>query len=290
MISRCLALAGCVAACLSAFSVGRSEEGLEVQCEKSRFFAAPADSSLHRKYAPDREMDLLNLALDVTPDFENGRTPRKRFSPSSRLPSLCRSCGWTRSICRWNPSLPPSAAGYQVTDKQLIVTFAEPIPFGKEASVTIRYSAEPSRGLYFRTPEMGYKAGDTHLFTQGEAIEARHWYPCFDAPNEKFTSEITCRVPEGMLVLSNGKLLSETRDAARGLTVVHWRQDKPHANYLISLVAGYFKKVEGQAGDIPMAFYTPSSEIEQAASSFRDTQDAMSFFQEQIGVPYPWAK
>ena len=99
--------------------------------------------------------------------------------------------------------------GHQVTENKLVITFAAPIPAGKEANVTIAYSAEPERGLYFRTPEMGYKEGDTHLFTQGEAIEARHWYPCFDAPNEKFTSEITCRAPEGMMVLSNGRLISE---------------------------------------------------------------------------------
>ena len=128
---------------------------------------------------------------------------------------------------------------------------------GKEASVTIAYRAEPTQGLYFRTPEMGYKAGDTHLYTQGEPTEARHWYPCFDAPNEKFTSEIVCRVPEGMTVLSNGRRVSEEKDG--GLVAVRWLQDKPHVNYLISLVAGYFKSVEdkyhrGPAGILHAAF------------------------------------
>jgi aminopeptidase N len=137
---------------------------------------------------------------------------------------------------------------------------------------------------------MGYKEGDTHLFTQGEAIEARHWYPCFDAPNEKFTSEITCRVPEGMTVLSNGKLVSEEKEAATGLVAVHWKQEKPHVNYLISLLAGYFKKVEDRYQEIPLAFYTPVSDIQEAASSFRETKDAMGFFELEIGVPYPWAK
>ena len=33
-------------------------------------------------------------------------------------------------------------------------------------------------------------------------------------------------------------------DAANGLKAVRWLQDKPHVNYLISLVAGYFKKIE----------------------------------------------
>ena len=64
-----------------------------------------------------------------------------------------------------------------------------------------------------RAMQMGYAPEDTHLWTQGEPIEARHWYPSFDSPNEKFTSEVICRVPDGMVVLSNGKLMSEEKDA-----------------------------------------------------------------------------
>ena len=104
---------------------------------------------------------------------------------------------------------------------------------------------------------MGYTPGDEHLFTQGEAIDERYWYPCYDSPNEKFTTEITCHVPAGMTALSNGRLVSEEKDPA-GLTAFHWSQEQPHANYLVSLVAGYFKKVEDKYKDIPLALYTPA--------------------------------
>ena len=40
----------------------------------------------------------------------------------------------------------------------------------------------------------------------------------------------------------------------------------------------------------PLAFYTPPSEIAEATNSFSDTRDIMAFFEEEIGVPYPWAK
>ena len=74
------------------------------------------------------------------------------------------------------------------------------------------------------------------------------------------------------------------------MSPVHWSQEKPHANYLISLCAGYFKKVEDKFRDIPIAFYTPASEINEAQISFRDTKDMLTFFEKEIGVPYPWAK
>ena len=134
---------------------------------------------------------------------------------------------------------------------------------------------------------MGYPAGDTHLFSQGEAVEARHWYPSMDSPNQRFTSEITCHVPEGMTAVSNGKLVSETKDAATGLTAIHWSQDKPHANYLISLAAGNLKRLEDRYKELPLAFYTPASEIAYASNSFRDTKDMLGFFEEEIGVLIP---
>ena len=65
----------------------------------------------------------------------------------------------------------------------------------------IDYEAEPKKGLYFRTPEVGFRKEDTHIWTQGEPHEARHWFPSIDYPNERFTSEVICHVPQEMTVL-----------------------------------------------------------------------------------------
>jgi len=260
-------------------------------CRQGHAHLAPPDSSAHRKYAPDRSIDILHLALDVTPDWTNrtvAGTATIRFKPISKpLPELKLDGVDLRLEAA---SSTEKLLGFQATDQHVILTFEEAIPAEKEASVTIRYNATPKKGLYFRTPQMGYKPEDMHIWTQGEAIEARHWFPCYDEPNEKFTSEITCRVPEGMVVRSNGKLMSETRDAGAGLVAVRWLQDKPHVNYLVCLVAGHFKKIEDKYKDIPLAFYTPVSQFDQAMNSFKDTKDIMAFFEQEIGVPYPWAK
>lgn len=267
----------------------RAEEAEVLRCRQSEWLAGP-ESSDYRKYAPDREIDILNVALDVTPDFQRRTieaTATLTFKPIAKPTSEIQLDAMDLDVKSVTGSARVQA--FQVTDKKLIITFAEPLLAGQETSVKVAYAAVPTRGLYFRTPEMGYKAGEAHLFTQGEAIEARHWYPCFDAPNEKFTSEITCRAPEGMTVLSNGRLIAQEKDT-NGLVAVHWKQEQPHVNYLMSLVAGYFKKVEATYRDIPLAFYTLPSEIEQAESSFRETSAAMAFFEKDIGVPYPWPK
>ena len=277
---------GCVAGVLHA-----EESAWELQCHKTIDFFAPPDSAESRKYAPDRSIGVEHLALDVTPDFKNRTLVGKTtitFKPVAKaLPELTLDAVDLRVT-----SVTASAAilNYQVTGEKIVIAFADPIPVGKETWVAVEYGAEPVKGLYFRTPETGYKPGDTHLFSQGEPTDARHWYPCPDAPNQKFTSEITCRVPEGMTVISNGRIVSETRDPKTGLVAVRWSQEKPHANYLISLVAGYFRKVEDRYHDIPLAFYTPPSDINEATNSFRDTKDMVAFFEEEIGVPYPWPK
>jgi aminopeptidase N len=250
---------------------------------------APVDSGEYRKYAPERTVDILHLAIDVTPDFKQrsvSGTTKIRFKPLGPMVTEVKLNAHDLRVQQVTSSAAIQA--HYSTDTEIIVTFAKPLEEA-EHEVAITYTAFPRKGLYFRTAEMGYRAEDEHLFTQGEDIEARHWFPCFDAPNEKFTSEITCHVPEKMIVLSNGKLVSE-KPSSNNLKAVHWLQDKPHVSYLISLVAGHFKKVEDQYKDIHLAFYTPSSQIEYAQNSFSETKEMMGFFEVEIGVPYPWHK
>jgi aminopeptidase N len=263
----------------------------EAGCDKALLFASVEDDSIDLNYAPDRNVDILNLKLDITPDFQNRTITGRaliRFAPIAfpleelKLDAVDLNIHSVVST--------PAQLEFQVTTDQLIVTFASPIEVGSESEVTIKYDAEPRHGLYFRTPEMGYPEGNTHLFTQGQPYRARHWYVSFDSPNEKFTSEITCRVPDGMTVLSNGRLVSKTPNESTGLTAFHWRQDKPHPNYLIALCAGYFEKIEDTHNELALAFYTLPSHFEYAANSFRNTKTIMTFFEKEIGVPYPWDK
>jgi aminopeptidase N len=266
-------------------------EALELHCGKSFLQAASVDLSDSRKYAPAREIDLLHLILDVTPNFETKTVAVKttlRFAPIAKSVREIRLDAVDLAVSSVESSAP--MAGYQVMAEEIVITFDRPIPPNVQTTVTIAHQAEPVKGLYFRTPDMGYREEDMHLWTQGAPHEARYWYPGSDYPNERFTSEVICHVPEDMVVLSNGRLVSESVDPARGVKTVHWLQDKPHVNYLIALVAGKLKGIHGRYGEISLAFYTPVSQIDQAENSFRDTADMLAFFEQEIGFPYPWDK
>ncbi len=241
------------------------------------------------KYAPDRRVDIQHLTLDVIPDFEfhtvQGNT-RIDFAPIAQPLSELRINASDLDIFRiWSDA---DIKDWTHTDTHVTIAFDPPIPANQKAHVSFLYKAQPKMGLYFRTPKNGFPAQDTHLFSQGEAHEAQHWYPNYDYPNERFTSEMICRVPKDMTVLSNGKKISETLDKATGLKAVRWLQDKPHVNYLVALAAGHFKGLTDQYKDIPLGFYAPVSLFHLAKNSFKDTADMMAFFEEDIGIAYPW--
>jgi aminopeptidase N len=244
-----------------------------------------------RKYARDRLADIQHLRLEVTPDFGKrtiAGSATLSFKPIAK-PLSQLALDAVGLLIGQITAEGAQIAEHEVTQDKLVITFTPSVAVDALAAVTIRYRVQPEQGLYFRTPEMGYKPGDTQLWTQGEAELHRFWFPSYDYPNERFTSEVICHVPDFMQVISNGKLLSQTK-GADGLTAWHWRQDRPHVNYLVALAAGFFHKLEDKAGDLPLALYVPPSEAKQAEAAFRDTKGIMEFYQQEIGVPFPWDK
>lgn len=261
-------------------------------CGKQHLLPPPIHPKPGRKYARDRLVDLLHLKLEVTPDFTRRSVvviTEWKFQPIAKpLPELKLDAVGLGidSVTTQGAEL----AEHQNTGEQLILHFKEPVSPETTVTLTVRHHVQPQNGLYFRTPEMGYKAGDTQLWTQGEAELHRYWFPCYDYPNERFTSEVICHVPTGMDVVSNGRLLSSAASTQPGYTTFHWLQDKPHVNYLVALAAGHFHKVEQKVGELPLAVLVPPSEKEQADNAFRDTAKIISFYNREIGVPFPWDK
>lgn len=261
-------------------------------CEHCAKHLLPAVTKLTpgRKYARDRRVDIQHLKLDVTPDFAKrsvAGTMTMTFKPIALPLDKLELDAVDLAIADVQVT-GAKLADKIVAEEKLTLVFTTPIAPGAEASVSIQYSAEPTRGLYFRTPEMGYKPGDSQVWSQGEADLHRFWFPCYDYPNERFTSEVICHAPKGMEVVSNGKLVDKKE--AGELTTWHWLQDKPHVNYLIALAAGHFHKIEDKAGDLPLAILVPPSNEAQAANAFADTRKIIEFFQKEIGVPFPWDK
>lgn len=260
-------------------------------CRKDHLFTLGDTVKPGRKYARDRLVDIQHLTLDVTPDFTKRSvrgTVTIRFAPVGQPLNKLNLDAMDLEMDA------VSVAGatlehWEKSPEQLVLNFSPPLPVGAVATLSVRYHGEPRKGLYFRTPEVGYAPEDLQVWSQGEAEFHRYWFPCYDYPNERFTSEVTCHVADGLSVISNGKLISQTRDE-QGLQAWHWSQEQPHVNYLIALAAGKFHRLEAQVGKVPLALYVPPSETAQAEIAFRDTRQIMEFLQQEIGCEFPWDK
>ncbi|MCX6567903.1 MAG: M1 family aminopeptidase, partial [Candidatus Aminicenantes bacterium] len=177
---------------------------------------------------------------------------------------------------------------YSAADGKLKVTLGRPAQYGEKISFTVRFSnSNPKTGLKFIE---GTADIPPQINTYSWPEDARHWFPCFDSPNDKASSEITATVRAGWKVLSNGKLVGVVEDKAAGTTTWHWLQAEPHPTYCIMLAAGPFEVIADSLGTIPVNYWVYKKDVPDAPRSFRKTPRMIEFFGKTLGFAYPWAK
>jgi aminopeptidase N len=166
-------------------------------------------------------------------------------------------------------------------------------PAGPNDPVTlvIAFDGKPRKGLYFIGPDEAYPDKPVQIWSQGEAEDSHFWFPVYDYPNDKATSEGYFTVNADYMVISNGRLVGVEEHPASHTKTYHWKQDVPHSTYLTSVVSGKFEKYTERAGQLPVEYYVPPGTGQaKALRSFHETPGAILFFSEKIGVPYPYAK
>ncbi len=183
----------------------------------------------------------------------------------------------------------------------LLVTLAAPLGYGEVAELRVRYHADgvqpdPEKfgmskgydlGLGFKHhTETNPALANTLSFPEG----ARHWFPCYDHPNDKATSELIATVQEDHQVISNGRLVGITRDEQARTRTFHWLQEKPHATYLFVLAAGPFAEVPDTQPGLPVSYWVYPQAVPNATRSFGKTREIIRYFESEFGVPFPWAK
>ena len=105
---------------------------------------------------------------------------------------------------------------YDSLEKTIKVYLNKEYSYHDTLSVTIEYTSIPKRGAYFIQPDSAYPAKPWQIWTQGEDMDNHHWFPCWDFPNDKATSEVIATVKNGYTFLSNGTLVSEKENKKEG--------------------------------------------------------------------------
>jgi aminopeptidase N len=245
------------------------------------------------RYMPTRQYDLQHLRLDLAFDWDArtvAGTATNTLVPL--LPGVdslvLNAAGLEVRKVRVNGAERPFSLDPQA--QTLTVRLDRGYGPQDRLEVAVDYSAHPQTGLYFVGPDRAYPDKPRQIWSQGESDLNRFWFPSWDYPNDRTTTEMVATVKRPLRVVSNGKLL-EVTDQPDGRRTYHWRMDVPHSTYLVSVAICDFTQVSDTWRGIPVEYYVPPGIDEATARrSFGDTPKILEFYSQATGRPYPYAK
>jgi aminopeptidase N len=238
-----------------------------------------------RVYERDRPFVLEHIALDLALDV-----PKRSVEGTATLT--------VRRVDAKARKLRLDAIAFEIAEVRVAGKAAEheyddatlsiDVPAAERFDVVVRYRVTPKRGLYFLEPDEHVRERPRQVWTQCQDEDARYWFPCHDKPHVKQTTELCVRVPKAWTTLSNGVLVAQKEDG--DTAVFHWKQEQPHASYLVTLVAGEFAVLAGEGARVPVSYYVPKGREVDGARTFGRTPQMIELFEKKTGIPYPWPK
>jgi aminopeptidase N len=270
---------------------------------------APADTTWKKKYRESsaRVNDLVNTKLDAKFDFSKSYmygkawiTLKPHFYPTDSLRLDAKGMDIKKvAIVKGGQELPLK---YSYDDWQLNIHLDKTYRWNEQYTVFIDYTAKPdevkvegsaaitdAKGLYFINPRGEEKDKPTQIWTQGETEATSVWCPTIDKPNQKTTDEISMTVPEKFATLSNGKLVSQKKNAD-GTRTDTWKMDLPHAPYLFFMGAGEYSVIKDSYKGKEVSYYVEKEYAPVARKIFGNTPEMIAFYSRITGVDYPWVK
>lgn len=169
-------------------------------------------------------------------------------------------------------------------------------------TVYIQYTAKPNevkvkgsaaitdaKGLYFINPKGEDKNKPTEIWTQGETEANSVWFPTIDKPNQKTTDEIYMTVPAKYVTLSNGKMMSQKKNAD-GTRTDYWKMELPHSPYLFFMGVGDYAIIKDAYKNKEVSYYVDKEYASVARKIFGLTPEMIACYSKLTGVDFPWAK
>ena len=157
-------------------------------------------------------------------------------------------------------------------------------------NLRIVYQTQPRRGLYFtkKTKNRGFDV-PAQIWTQGEPEDNSSWFPCYDFPDDKATSEQFITTESDEIAIGNGVLV-DTKINSDKTKTYHWQMDVPHAAYLTSLVVGNYSKIEDSYKDTALEYYVYPGSEEISGKAFAQTPHIMELFENNFRFPFPYKR
>ena len=251
--------------------------------------------------------DLLHTKLEVSFDYNKswmyGKewvTVHPHFYPTDSLTLHAKGMEIKQiAMVKGNSKIPLK---YSYDSLQLKIILDKEYKSDEKYTVYIDYVSRPdelkergsraikdAKGLYFINPKGENKDKPTQIWTQGETESNSVWFPTIDKPNQKTTEEIYMTVPSKYVTLSNGLLISQTKNNDSTRTD-YWRMDLPHAPYLFFMGVGDYVIVKDHYKKLPVDYYVEKEYAPVAKKIFGETPAMIEFFEKITGVPFAWPK
>ena len=133
--------------------------------------------------------------------------------------------------------------------------------------------------------------GAEYLYTQFEPFAAHRMFPCFDQPDLKATYELAITAPAEWVVLAASRNVDEESQSDGRVRRVY-ETTVPFSTYLLSVVAGPYRKVTSEHKGLPLGLYCRASLVDHldAEELFAVTAAGIDFFADFFGHPYPFTK
>ncbi len=151
----------------------------------------------------------------------------------------------------------------------------------KDHSACVFYETSPdAEALQWLNPEQTHDKTDAFLYSQSQAILARSWVPCQDAPAVKFTYKASIRTKPGYLALmsaSNPQKINETGNYT-------FNMEQPVSSYLLALSSG---KIAFKAIGKDCGIYAEPGMLDKAVWEFADMQKMIDEASKLYGT-YMW--
>jgi aminopeptidase N len=159
----------------------------------------------------------------------------------------------------------------------------EELPEGGSVAIT------KDKGLYFINADGKDSDKPKQFWTQGETESNSAWFPTIDKPNQKMTQEIYITVDTPFITVSNGLLISSTKNSD-GTHTDYWKQSLPAAPYLTMMAASDFAVVKDKWRNIEVNYYLDKDYAQYAKMIFGHTPEMIEHFSKILGVDYAWEK
>ncbi|XP_066528508.1 aminopeptidase B isoform X1 [Hoplias malabaricus] len=242
-----------------------------------------------------RNFKIQHFHLDIKVDFE-----KKCLSGTETLRIQCIQGPQSELHFDIHPTLELQTVSFSINDRDwttaefltrdfasygntLVVRFPTPWNAEDKFQISIKYAAFDGPGVCWLDPKQTAGKLRPYVFTQGQAVLNRSFFPCFDTPAVKSTFSASVKVPAGFTAVMSANKWEHRK--ADNTFLFHMEQPIPA--YLVALAVGDL--VSAEIGPRSRVWTEPCL-LEAAKKEYHGVIEEILSVGEKLFGPYIWGR